>query len=80
VLVPLRPTTVVEPVDESLFIVISPLAAPADAGRNCTWNVTACCGSSVTGTLPLTIVKPAPVIVAELTVTGAVPVDVKVND
>jgi hypothetical protein len=26
------------------------------------------------------IVKPAPVIVAELTVTGAVPVDVSVND
>jgi hypothetical protein len=30
--------------------------------------------------LPLTIVKPVPVIAAELTVTGAVPVDVSVND
>jgi hypothetical protein len=30
--------------------------------------------------LPPTIVKPAPVIVAELTVTGAVPVDVSVRD
>jgi hypothetical protein len=34
----------------------------------------------VTGKLPPTIVKPVPVIAAELTVTGAVPVDVSVND
>jgi hypothetical protein len=80
VLVPLRTTTVVEPVDESLLIVICPLAAPVDVGRNCTCNVAAWAGFSVTGTLPLTIVKPAPVMVAELTVTGAVPVDVNVND
>jgi hypothetical protein len=79
-LVPLKATTAVEPVDESLLIMICPLAAPVDVGRNCTCNVTACSGFSVTGTLPLTIVKPAPVIVAELTVTGAVPVDVNVND
>jgi hypothetical protein len=70
----------VEPVDESLLIVICPLATPVDAGLNCTCSVTAWPGFSVTGRLPPTIVKPAPVMVAELTVTGAVPVDVNVND
>jgi len=80
VLVPLRATTAVEPVDELLLIVICPLAVPVTAGSNCTCNVTAWLGFSVTGRLPPTIVKPAPVIAAELTVTGAVPVDVSVND
>jgi hypothetical protein len=37
-------------------------------------------GFSVTGKLPPTTVKPVPVIAAELTVTGDVPVDVSVND
>jgi hypothetical protein len=37
-------------------------------------------GFSVAGRLPPTIVKPAPVIAAELTVTGDVPLDVSVND
>jgi hypothetical protein len=78
--VPLRATTVVEPVDESLPIVICPLAAPVPVGLNCTCNVIDCVGFSVTGKLPPTIVKPAPVIAAELTVTGAVPVEVNVND
>jgi hypothetical protein len=80
VLVALRATPVVEPVDELLLIVICPLAVPVDVGRNCTCSVTAWPGFSVTGRLPLTIVKPAPVIAAEFTVTGAVPVDVSVND
>jgi hypothetical protein len=80
VLVPLRATTVVEPVDESLLIVICPLAVPVAVGRNCTCSVTSWVGFSVTGRLPPTIVKPAPVIAAELTVTGAVPVEVSVND
>ena len=68
------------PVDELLLIVICPLAAPADTGTNCTCSVIDCLGFSVTGTLPPTIVKPAPVIAAELTVTGEVPLDVSVND
>jgi hypothetical protein len=34
----------------------------------------------VAGKFPPTIVKPAPVTVAELIVTGEVPVDVSVND
>jgi hypothetical protein len=80
VLVPLRATTVVLPVDELLLIVICPLAAAADAGRNCTCSVIACVGFSVIGRLTPTIVKPVPVIAAELTVTGAVPVEVNVND
>ena len=79
-LVPLRATTAVEPVAESLLIVICPLAVPVDVGRNCTCSVSDCVGFSVVGTLPPTIVKPAPVIVAEFTVTGAVPVEVSVND
>jgi hypothetical protein len=80
VLVPLRATTVVEPVDESLLIVIWPLAAPVAVGRYCTCNVIDCVGFSVTGKLPPTIAKPVPVIAAEFTVTGDVPVEVSVND
>jgi hypothetical protein len=68
------------PLDELLLIVICPLAAPVAVGRYCTCSVIDCVGFNVAGKLPPTIVKPAPVIAAELTVTGAVPVDVKVND
>jgi hypothetical protein len=78
--VPLRVTAVVPPVDELLLIVIWPLAEPVAVGRNCTCSVTAWVGFSVTGRLPLTIVKPAPVIAAEFTVTGDVPIEVNVND
>jgi hypothetical protein len=67
------------PPDELLLIVIWPLSVPGDAGSNCTCSVIDCCGFSVTGRTPPTIVNPAPVIVAELIVTGAVPVDVSVN-
>jgi hypothetical protein len=56
------------------------LTVPAAVGKNCTCSVIDCVGFSVTGRLPPTIVKPAPVIAAELTVTGDVPVDVSVND
>jgi hypothetical protein len=37
-------------------------------------------GFSVTGKLPPTIVKPTPETAAEFTVTGDVPLDVRVND
>jgi hypothetical protein len=80
VLVPLRPTTAVLPVDESLLIVSCPLAVPAVEGANCTRRVTDWVGFSVTGKLPPTIVKAVPLIVAVLTVTGAVPVEVRVSD
>ena len=79
-LVPLRATIAVEPVDELLLIVICPLAAPAVVGRYCTCSVIDCVGFSIIGRLTPTIVKPVPVIAAELTVTGAVPVEVNVND
>jgi hypothetical protein len=77
--VPLRATVVVLPVDELLPIAICPLAAPGDVGLNCTCSVIDCVGFNVTGKLPPTTVKPAPVIAAEFTVTGDVPVDVSVN-
>jgi hypothetical protein len=79
-LVPLRATTAVLPLDELLLIVICPLAAPVDVGLNWTCSVIDCVGLNVAGKLPPTIVKPVPVIAAELTVTGEVPVDVSVND
>jgi hypothetical protein len=79
-LVPLKATTTVLPVDELLLIVICPLAAPVVIGRYCTCNVIDCVGFSVTGKLPPTIVKLVPVIAAELIVTGEVPVEVSVND
>ena len=79
-LVPLKATTDVPPLDELLLIVICPLAAPVAAGRYCTCSVIDCVGFSVTGKLPPTIAKPPPVIAAELTITGDVPVDVNVND
>ena len=53
---------------------------PVAVGRNCTCNVIDCVGFSVAGRLPPTTVKPDPAIVAELIVTGEVPVDVNVND
>ena len=65
---------------ELLLIVIWPLAVPADVGLNCTCKVIVWFGVSVTGKLLPTIVKPVPVIAAELTVTGDVPVEVNVND
>jgi hypothetical protein len=80
VLVPLRVTCAADPVDESLLIVIWPLAVPVAVGRNCTCNVIDCVGFKVAGRFPPTIAKPTPVIVAELTVTGEVPVEVKVSD
>ena len=80
VLVPLRFTTVVVPVEELLLIVTCPVAAPVTVGRNCTCNVTVWWGFNVAGRLPPIIVKPAPVMAAEFTVTAAVPVEVNVSD
>jgi hypothetical protein len=80
VLVPFRVTTAALPLVELLLIVICPLAAPVAVGLNCTCSVIDWVGLSVTGKLPPTIVKPVPVIAAELTVTGDVPFDVSVKD
>jgi len=70
----------VPPLVELLLIVICPVRAPAVVGLNCSCRVSVCFGFRVTGKPPPTMVKPAPVIVAEFTVTGEVPVDVSVND
>ena len=55
------------------------MTVPAVVGSNCTANVAVCLGFSVSGKLGPETEKPAPVIVAEVTVTAAVPVEVKVN-
>ena len=77
--VPLRLTTAVLLVDESLWIVNCPEAAPAVVGSNCTFRVTDCPGFKVTGKVAPDKVKPVPVNVAELMVTGAVPVEFSVT-
>jgi len=77
--VPLRLTTAVPLVDELLWIVICPVAAPAAVGSNCTFNVTDWVGFKVTGNVAPDIVKPVPVSAPELMVTGAVPVEVNVT-
>jgi hypothetical protein len=77
--VPLRLTTAVLLVDESLWMVSWPIAAPAAVGSNCTFRVTAWCGFNVTGNVAPDTVYPASLSVAALTVTGAVPVEVNVT-
>jgi hypothetical protein len=77
--VPFRLTTAELLVDELLWIVSWPDAAPVVAGSNCTFNVTDWLGFNVTGNVPPDSVKPVPLTVAELIVTGAVPVEVNVT-
>src|SRR5258705_1497428 len=76
----LRATTVVEPDDELLLIVICPLAAPVAVGRYCTCNVIDCVGFNVSGKLPPAIAKPVPVIFDQFTVISDGPVEGSVND
>jgi hypothetical protein len=78
--VPLKATRAVAPVVELLLIVSWPLVCPGVVGSNTTCNVRDWVGFNVTGKLPPAIANPAPLIAAELTVTGAVPVDVNVKD
>jgi hypothetical protein len=61
-------------------IVSCPVAAPAEVGKNCIWSVAVWEGFNISGKLPPTMVKAAPVIEAELTVTAEVPVEVNVTD
>ncbi len=72
--------TAVLPVEELLVTVSCPVAAPTTVGSNCTLSVVAWLGFSVTGKVAPDNVKPVPVTVAALTVTDAVPVEVKVTD
>jgi hypothetical protein len=77
--VPLRATTAVPPLVELVLTEICPVAAPVAVGSNCTCRVAVWVGLRVMGRLPLTMVKPAPEIAAEFTVTGEVPVEVRIK-
>jgi len=77
--VPVRLITAVALVDELLWIVTCPVAAPAVVGSNCTCSVTDWVGFKVAGNVAPDIVKPVPVRVPELMVTGDVPVEVNVT-
>jgi hypothetical protein len=78
--VPLRLISAVALVEELLEMVSCPVAAPTAAGSNCTLSDTAWPRFSVAGRLGPDMVKPAAASVAELMVTGAVPVEVRVTD
>jgi hypothetical protein len=78
--VPVRATVAVLPFVELLLMVSFPVAAPATVGRNCSCRVTDWFGLSVTGRVPATMVKPAPAIEAEFTVTAEVPDDVSLTE
>ena len=78
--VPLRLIAVAALVDELLLMVNCPVAVPAAVGSNCTVSVTAWPEFNVNGKVAPDTAKLAPVSVAELTVTGAVPADVRVTD
>jgi hypothetical protein len=73
-----RLTVVVALADELLLIVNVPVIAPATVGAACTWSVAVCFGLSVSGKIAPETVNPVPLIVAELIVTAAVPVEVSV--
>jgi hypothetical protein len=75
---PFKETTTV-PSEELLLMVTCPLATPVTSGLNCTWSVIDCLGFNTTGRFPPETVKPAPLIVAEVMVTGEVPVDISVS-
>jgi hypothetical protein len=73
--VPLRLTTVDDPLEEVLVMVSWPVTAPALVGSNCTPSVAVWPGARVTGRPSLEIENPAPDNVAALTVTAMVPVE-----
>jgi hypothetical protein len=64
-----------DPPEESLVIVIRPVAGPATVGLNPTLSVAVCPGLRVNGKLAPDAVKPEPANVSALIVTGSVPVD-----
>jgi hypothetical protein len=79
VAVPLRLTSAVLPEVELLVMVSCPVDVPAATGVKTTVSFTAMVGLRVTGNVRPEIVNPEPVMLALLTVTGALPVDVKVR-
>jgi len=78
--VPLSPITAGVPVEELLAMVMLPVAAPTALGLNSKLSVAVSFGVKVIGKAPADIAKPAPVNVAALIITGAVPVDFKITD
>ena len=76
---PLNANVAVGLVDELLVIVSLPVSEPAAVGANSRFRFRDWPGLSVTGKLDPDTENPVPVTVAELTVTGAVPLDVKVT-
>ena len=77
--VPLSATTTVPLVAEVLETVIVPVCAPTVDGSKLTIRVADCPGFSVAGNVAPDIEKSVPASVAELTVSGALPVDVSVT-
>lgn len=77
--VPLRLIPAVGLVAELLVMVRLPETAPTVVGLNCTVSVIACFGFKVAGKLAPERVKPAPLMAAAVTCTGAVPVEVRVT-
>jgi hypothetical protein len=77
--VPLRPIVVAPPVVELLLRVRVPDSDPASAGSNCTVSVAVWLGFSVSGKLAPETEYSAPVTVAELIVTAAVPVELRIT-
>jgi hypothetical protein len=77
--VPLRLTSVEDPVEELLERVREPDVAPAAAGSNCTVRVAVCPWVKVMGKDAPETVNPAPLTVAALTVNEAAPVEVSVT-
>jgi hypothetical protein len=78
--VPLRLINAVPFVEELLVMVTWPVAAPAAVGSNSIFSVVSWFGFNVAGNSAPGNVKPAPVSVAPLIVTGTVPAEVKVTD
>jgi hypothetical protein len=78
--VPLKVIVAVGLVEELLLIVSWPLADPAVVGSNATLSVAVWFGFRVVGKLAPLHEKPDPLTVAEFTVTGSEPVELKVND
>jgi hypothetical protein len=78
--VPLKEMEAVGLVEELLVTVNWPVAEPAVVGSNSTLRVADWLGFSVRGKLAPEKENPVPEMVAELTVTGAVPDEVRVSD
>ena len=67
-------------VDEVLVMLSCPVADPATVGLNCTVSTTDWPALRVAGNVAPETEKPVPLTVAELIVTGAVPVELRVTE